>query len=180
MLIITVATESFDEETNEFVSLDEVTLELEHSLATLSKWESIHETPFLVDEPKTNEELMSYIQIMVQTPDVAPEVFNRLSAKNYKEINDYINAKMSATWFNESQLSAKSSEIITSELIYYWLTVFNIPFDPVEHWHLNRAFTLIKVANHKNSKPKKMSRNEVLQRQRELNARRREEHGTTG
>jgi len=180
MLTVTIlGVEMFDEESQEFVTRDDVTLELEHSLVSLSKWESKHEKPFLGQIEKTNEEIFDYIKCMVLTPDVSKEVFSKFTEKNLVEINEYIEAKMSATWFNEAPGAPKSREVITAELIYYWMVVFQIPFE-CENWHLNRLFTLIRVCNIKQSKPEKMSRSAVAARNRELNAQRRAQLGTSG
>jgi hypothetical protein len=179
MLRITVPlTEMFDESSNEFTQ-DGVTLELEHSLVSLSKWESEFEKPFLSTQDKTTEEILRYVQLMTLTPEIPPEVFQKLSQENYDAINDYLQAKMSATWFSEQPGAPKSREVITSELIYYWMTVFQIPWE-AQHWHLNRLFTLIRVCNIKQAKPKKMSRGEAAARQRELNAQRKAQMGTKG
>lgn len=177
--IIVPGKEYFDEENQEFVTIGDVELELEHSLVSLSKWESKFEIPFLSHDNKTDEQLIEYIKCMTLTPEIPPEVFGRLSSDNYDKINDYINAKMSATWFSEIPGAPRSSEIITSELIYYWLVAFNIPFE-CQYWHLNRLFTLIKVCNLKNAKPKKMSPSEIAARNRELNERRKKQFGTSG
>ena len=180
MLTITVGgTESFDEATQQFVTVDGVDLQLEHSLVSLSKWESEFEKPFLGTEEKTPEELLGYVKAMVLTPEVPEEVFLKLSTKNFEAINEYINAKRSATWFNEAPGAPKSREVVTSELIYYWLTVFQIPFE-VENWNLNRLFTLIRVCNVKSAKPKKMSRSEMAERNRQLNQQRKEQLKTRG
>jgi hypothetical protein len=179
VLTITVlGVEHFDEEKQEFLTEGDFILELEHSLVSLSKWESIYEKPFLGLEEKTTEEVFGYVKAMILTPNVPPEVFSRLSQANLEQINAYIEAKMSATWFSETP-PPRSREIITSELIYYWMITFTIPI-VCENWHLNRLFTLIKVCNAKNSKPIKMSRSEVAQRNRELNAQRKAQLGTSG
>lgn len=180
MLTIRIdTTQSYDETTEEFVEVDGVTLDLEHSLVSLSKWESIFEKPFLGAEAKTSEETLAYIRTMVLTPNIAPEVFDKLSPANFGAVNSYIEAKMSATWFSEALGAPRSRDVITSELIYYWMTVFQIPFE-CENWHLNRLFTLIRICNIKQAKPKKMSRNDVAARNRELNAQRKSQLGSKG
>ncbi len=130
-------------------------------------------------EPKTTEETLSYINAMILTPKIPRGVMSRLSKENITDINNYIDAKMTATWFSEAQISKNSSEVITAELIYYWMISFNIPIE-FETWHLNRLFTLIRICSLKNSPPKKMSRSETLAKQRELNAQRKAQLGTSG
>lgn len=183
MLTITVpGAELFDEETNKFVHTEDQELSFEHSLVSLSKWEAKWEKPYLSSEEKTNEEIYGYIEAMCVTPNVDPVVFQCLTESNLDDIKNYIDAKMTATWFNERQQKSggrNSNEIITSELIYYWLIALNIPFE-VERWHLNRLFTLVKVVNAKNAPPKKMSKAEIAAQNRDLNARRKAQMGTTG
>lgn len=179
LTIIVPGVEMFDEETQEFVTKGDVTLELEHSLVSLSKWESKHEKPFLGKDEKTVEEVSDYIRCMFLTPEVPEEVFLRLSESNIKAVNDYLDARMSATWFNDPPGAPGSRDVITSELIYYWMVTFQIPFE-CEMWHLNRLFTLIRVCNVKQAKPKKMSRTEIAARNRELNIQRRKQLGTAG
>lgn len=179
LTIVIPGIEFFDENTQEFVHLEETTLEFEHSLVSLSKWESIFEIPFLASTEKTPEQIFSYIKVMCLTKNPPEEIFQKLSQTNLDEINTYINAKMSATWFTEPKTRAQRNEVITAELIYYWMISFNIPIE-FENWHLNRLFTLIKVCNLKQEKPKKMSRAEVLSRNRSLNEKRRAQLGTSG
>jgi hypothetical protein len=180
MLTITVpGVEMFDEATQKFTRRGDVILELEHSLVSLSKWEAFYEKPFLSEWTKTPEEILYYVRCMTLTPNVGDNVFSKLSEENYRAINQYIEAKMSATWFNDSPGAPKSREVITAELVYYWMTVFNIPFE-CDAWHLNRLFTLIRICNIKQAKPKKMSRSEIAQRNRELNAQRKAQLKTSG
>lgn len=180
MLTIKVPMEqSYDDSKEEFVTRRSFTLELEHSLVSLSKWESIYEKPFLGKEDKTPEEVLGYIKAMTLTPEVPEEVYRKLDKMNFDAVNEYLNRKMTATWFIDPPGTRPSREVITAEIIYYWMTVWNIPFE-CETWHLNRLFTLIRVCNDKQSKPKKMSRAEAAQKQRDLNAMRRAQLNTTG
>jgi hypothetical protein len=180
MLTITVgATDVYDESADKFSTQGGVELQLEHSLVSLSKWESEFEKPFLGKGEKTREEVLSYIACMILSPNPPGDILQRLSKENVEVINRYIDRKMTATWFSEQPGAPRSREVITSELIYYWMTVFQIPFE-CETWHLNRLFTLIRICNVKQAKPKKMSRSEIAARNRELNAQRKAQLGTTG
>jgi hypothetical protein len=181
MLEITVGyTESFDDEKQEFVDIGGEVVQLEHSLVSLSKWESLHEKAFLGKEKKSGEEVLSYVRCMMLDPNPPADILSKLSEKNVEQINAYIEAKKSATWFSEVPgAPAQSQETITSELVYYWMTVANIPWE-AQYWHLNRLFTLIRICNVKNAKPKKQSRASMAQRRAELNAQRKRELNTTG
>lgn len=170
--------ESYDEEKEEFVS-EGFELELEHSLVSLSKWESHWEEPFLSSNQKTTEQTIFYIKAMVLTPDVPEWIFSQLSNENLLEINRYINKKMTATWFSDKSSSAPNREVITSELIYYWMIALNIPFE-CQYWHLNRLLTLVQVCNAHNEQPKKMGKKEAAEMRRKLNAERKAKLNTTG
>ena len=180
MLRITVPeTEVFNEETDEFYTLDALELELEHSLSSLSKWESEFEVPFLSSNEKTPEQILGYAYHMIISPGVNSDIVMRFSQKNLEDINAYIEAKHSATTFGDMPKKTGRGEVITSELIYYWLVAFNIPFE-CEHWHLNRLFALIRICNLKNQPQKKMSKSELAARNRQLNAERLANLNTSG
>lgn len=179
LTIIVPGIELFDENTQEFSTVGDVVLTFEHSLVSLSKWEEIFEKPFLGEDEKTEVEILGYIKAMLLTSEVPEEVFSKLSQENLETINTYLNAKMSATWFHDVHNAPNSRDIFTSELIYYWMIAYNIPFE-CETWHLNRLFTLIRICSIKQEKPKKMSRSEIAARNRELNDKRKAELGTKG
>jgi hypothetical protein len=170
--------EAVNEETGQFIPTDVVKLDLEHSLVSLSKWESIFEKPFLSTD-KSVEEVVEYIKAMVLTPNVPIAVFEKLLNDKVEEINAYINAKMTATWFVENPNQRPNRETITSELIYFWMFSYGIPME-CEYWHLNRLLTLIRVFSEKNKPQKKMSPAQAARMQAELNAQRRAKYGTSG
>lgn len=170
MLQITIpATEYFDEKRGEFVYTKATTLQLEHSLVSLSKWESKWNKPFMNRTQKTVEECIDYIRCMTLTQNVNPLVYNGITQEIFDKVNAYIEAPMTATWFNEKNSKAKKNrEVITAEIVYYWMVALNIPFE-CQKWHLNRLLTLIRVCNEKNSPQKKMSQKELAKHNRTLN-----------
>lgn len=177
--IVVPLSEGFDEEKSEFVDISTCQLDLEHSLVSLSKWESKWEKPFLGYESKTEEQTLDYIRMMILGDLPDENVFSCLTSTNIKEIDAYINAKMTATIFNERQKQQQSKEFITAELIYYWMISLNIPVE-FQDWHLNRLLTLIRLCNIKNAPKEKMSKANVIKQQRELNAYRRQQAGSKG
>lgn len=171
--------ELWDEVNEEFISTPkEYTLNLEHSLLSISKWEAKWKKPFLSKEEKTDEETIDYIRCMTLNNNVDPMVYNVIQKDMIKQVEEYIDDPMTATWFSNKE-ETKSREVVTSELIYYWMIALNIPWE-TEKWHLNRLLTLIKVCNVKNAPPKKMSMNEVINRNAAINKARRAKYKTKG
>lgn len=180
MLRITVpAVELWDEARQEFIQTKEQTLQLEHSLVSLSKWESRWCKPFLSKDEKTTEQVLDYVRCMTITQNVNPDVYYRLTNDNIQQINAYIDAPMTATTFREDKTGKKGREIITSEIIYYWMIAYNIPPE-YQKWHLNRLLTLIRVCDIKNQPPKKRSKRDIMATNAALNAARRKQLGTRG
>lgn len=180
MLQITIpSTELWDEENQEFKTTKEYVLQLEHSLVSISKWESKWNKVFLSKDDKTYEETIDYIKCMTITQNIPDEAYCCITKSIFDQINDYISAPMTATWFSKEKPKAINREKTTSELIYYWMIALNIPFE-CQKWHLNRLLTLIRVCNIKNAPPKKMSKRSLMQRNAALNAARRKQYNTTG
>jgi len=179
MLKVTIpSVEQYDETNQEFITSKEQVLQLEHSLVSLSKWESKWCKPFLSKDEKTFEESTDYICCMTLTQNVDPEVYKYITQEIINQVSRYIELPMTATIFSNSKKS-KTREIITAEVIYYWMITMTIPFE-CQKWHLNRLLTLINVCNIKNQPPKKMSRNETMSRNSALNASRRKALHTNG
>lgn len=173
--------EHYDEEQNLFFELDEVVLELEHSLVSLSKWESHYEKPFLSGEGLTTDESRYYIGCMSLHGWPDEQVLQRLTDRDIFEVNEYLARKQTATYFRESTspITNKRRQVVTSELIYFWMVSLQIPFE-CETWNLNRLITLIRVINEENKPKKKMSRRESMAEARRLNAERRAQYNTKG
>lgn len=171
--------ELFDEANYEFVSIKGTVLQLEHSLISLSKWESKWHKPFLNNDKKTVEEIIDYIRCMTISQNVNPLIYNVLSRKNIEAVEKYLADPMTATVVKKTQSRSKQ-RIITSELIYYWMVSFDIPFEPCEKWHLNRLLTLIDVCNIENSPKKKMRKGDIFKQNAQLNAARKKSLGTKG
>lgn len=169
--LVILQPEQYDEDRDLFIAPKEHILKLEHSLVSLSKWESKWCKPFLNKKAKTIEEWVDYVRCMTVTQNVDPDAYRFLTNAHFKKINAYMNAPMTATTVPKDN-SSPNREVVTSELIYYWMIALNIPPE-YQKWHLNRLLMLINVCNFKNKPPKKMSRNDLLARHRAVNAARR-------
>ena len=165
-------TEQYDEANDRFITTKKQVLRLEHSLVSLSKWESKWHKPFLTKEPKTVEETIDYIKCMTTTQNVDDSVYKYITNENLGLVREYIESEMTATKFSKDDKKTTSREIITAEIIYYWMIALNIPFE-CQKWHLDRLLTLINVCNIKNTPPKKTGKRELMSRNAALNASRR-------
>lgn len=183
MLTITIPNqELFCEKTETFKNIKETKIKLEHSLISLSKWESKWHKPFIGRKDKEAEEIIDYIRCMSLTKVEDPDIYKYIPSDIYDLIMDYIDNPMTATWFSKEQeikSGIQRGEVITSEIIYYWMVTLGIPFE-CEKWHLNRLITLIRVINIKNGPKKKMDKNSLLRNNAKLNAARRAKHRSRG
>lgn len=170
----------WDRKKQEFIEPEYRILTLEHSLVSLSKWESKWCKPFLDEKRKmTTEESIDYIRCMTITQNVPPDTYEHITQENVEEVSKYISAPMTATWFNDENKRGRGKEIVTSELIYYWMIALNIPME-CQKWHLNRLLTLVRVCNIKNAPPKKMSKRATASKYAALNAARRQQFNSKG
>ena len=189
MLTITIpASEGYDEVNNEFINTKQTTLQLEHSLLSLHKWEQKWHIPFLASNDKTQEQTVDYIRCMTITPNVDPFVYRVMPKSAVMEITKYIENPMTATWFSDDKNKQKkligaqknSSEIVTAEIIYYWMIALNIPVE-YRKWHLNSLLTLIRVVSLKNApKDSKVGSADWARQRSALNAQRRAKYHTRG
>lgn len=180
MLVLDIPeTELFDESKEEFIRIKKTDLRLEHSLVSISKWESKWKKPFLTRDKKNVEETLDYIRCMTINQNIDPNVYYAISIDGYKKINEYMDDAMTATTFSDNGTQSRSHEIITAEVIYYLMFSYGIPME-CQKWHLNKLLTLIRIFNVKNSPNKKMSKHEILSSNRSLNAARRAAMHTRG
>lgn len=172
--LVIIKPEEYDDVNDRFIEPKEYIIKLEHSLVSLQKWEAKWGKPFLTKKAKTVEEWVDYVRCMTTTQNVDPEAYHYLTNDHFKRVNAYMNAPMTATTLPKDKCSP-NREIVTAELIYYWMIALNIPYE-YRKWHLNQLLTLINVCNIKNTPPKKMSKNELLAHHRAVNKARRKPH----
>lgn len=178
-LVVHTSPEGWDEEKEEFVKPETTVLRLEHSLVALSKWESKWHKPFFSKEEKTPEETLDYIKCMTIDEDINPNAYRYLTKENTEEIFRYINDSMTATTFKEKEGKGGRGGIITTEIVYWWMTQLNIPVE-FEKWHINRLLTLVRVCNEKSKPGKKMSAKEIAARNAAINAANRKRFNSKG
>lgn len=171
MLKIVIKEDEFwDNEIRRFIPVPGATVYLEHSLSSISKWEGKWHKPYLdQDTPKSYEETVDYIRCMCLNPDELEDIHYTILARfHMNEIEDYKLNPMTATRISNSKPKGQQTEIVTAEVIYYWMFSQQIPLE-CENWHFNKLMTLIRVFNIKNGKPEKMSKREIFERNRALN-----------
>lgn len=177
--IIIPESELWDENKQEFIRMKKQELRLEHSLVSLSKWESKWHKAFLSNRTKTREETLDYIKCMTLTQNVNPEVYKCLTNENFKQIEEYIRNPMTATYLPKDKSVKNSRDVVTSELIYYWMISLNIPPE-YQKWHLNKLISLIDVCNRKNNPSRRRNNRDIMSDNAALNAARRKRWNTKG
>lgn len=170
--------EAFDERTMQFINTAPITLRLEHSLVSISKWETKWKKPFLSPKPKTREETLDYVRCMTMNQNVDPNVYYVLTNAEITTINEYIEDEKTATTFSNRD-PRTNRQLVTSELIYYWMAAYGISME-CQKWHLSRLLALIRIASIENSPKKNMPLREILSQNRSLNAARRKALGSKG
>ncbi len=180
MLKITIPERDYwDYEKEQFISVKHTELQLEHSLVSISKWESRWHKPFLGRREKNMEETIDYIRCMTLTQNVNPQVYSYISNDVMEQIFSYMEDPMTATWISRKDKGSPVHEVITAEIIYYWMICAGIPFE-CQKWHLNRLLMLIRVCNAKNGPARKLGKKELAMRNTALNAARRKKYNSKG
>ena len=179
LTIVVPAVEEWDEINNVFISSKAQTIQLEHSLVSISKWETKWRIPFLSETEKSVEQQLDYIRCMTLTQNVDPSVYRRLSVENLQQISEYISTDLTATTFSKRSRRGNRKQVVTSEVIYYWMVALQIPFE-CQKWHLSRLITLIRVCEEENQPNKKMSKRQIMQRNAALNEARRKKLNSRG
>lgn len=172
-------TEFWNADIDEFQYTDPQIIKLEHSLISVSKWEAIWKKPYFPSSLEPGiygvKEELSYIECMIIGP-VRALVAASLLSNHAQELHEYINGEMTASKVTPKVASEnpyRRKPTVTSELIYYWMIRYNIPFE-CERWHLSRLLALISICNAKDpdNKDNKMSAAEAAKYRRDLNAKR--------
>lgn len=167
--------EIWDPVKEKFIKYDGGVIKMEHSLRAIQKWEAKYKKPFLSKEEKTEDEVLFYLKCMTlnKVDDVA---YSLLTNSDMEDISNYISEQRTATTIKTS--SKGSRKVPTAEVMYYWLSALQIPFE-VADWHLSQLLTLVEVANELNN-PKKMKKSEVYNQYDALNEMRKAKYKTKG
>ena len=176
--IYVAGAELYDNAKGMFIQVKPQTLVIEHSLISLSKWEAKHHQMWLEKNDKTGTDLLDYIRCMTINGNVPDVTYYALTEQNFKDILDYMEDPMTASSVFEPPRKSRN-EPVSSELIYYWMIQYGIPFE-CEKWHLNRLLMLIKICSKKSSTPSKADKKAMDQRRAAINAQRRAKSGAKG
>lgn len=174
--------ENWDSVKEEFIYEEDAELYLQHSLVTVAEWEARWKISFLDTDNKTPEQITDYIKIMtINQNEVDDSVYKRLTKENLDEINRYLKDEMSATTITDhgTPESNGRNEIITAEIVYYWMFSHNVPVE-FENWHFNRLITLLKTCNIKSNPDNKMTKQETAKMYAEMNKARRQKYNSKG
>lgn len=177
--------ELFDATTEEFIYTEDQVVELEHCLLSISRWESKWKKPFIETfagkkKKMTIKEVQSYIQCMCMS-DADLNFVYCLTTEQTTQIFEYISDVKSATTIHqEGPQNPRGNEILTSELIYYYMAQVPLPFEICERWHLSRLMKTLEIAGIKSQPEKKMSSRAWGSKQAELNKIRRAAMGSLG
>ena len=174
--------ELFIPDKNEFVTISDQVLKLEHSLVSISAWEEKWHEKFLNPNIQmTQEQVLDYIKCMTLNEDFPEEAYNFLSSEDVKQIKEYMEDPHTATTINTLGQNRKkhTNKVTTAEEIYYMMFSYGIPKE-CETWHINKLLTLIEVFSVKNGGEKKMSTREIMQQNAALNAARKAKLNTKG
>ena len=156
-----------------------VKLQFEHSLRSLSKWESKHKKAFLASTEKLPSEMIDYFRCMLLSPEVDPDLIYALEPDQLDAIANYINEPQTASSVPQEEQSRYNPEVTTSELIYYWMVGLKINWE-AQDWHLSRLMMLIQITSYKQQPPKKRNTREVVSDMLRENERRKKLFNTSG
>lgn len=167
------------------LQINDVYLRFEHSLVSLSEWEQEYEKPFYSSKTvdnRTEKEMVSYFEYMLISGIEYRPLVRLASPEQMLALTHYINKGSTATTVKEMAQKAGPNETPTSELMYYWLVAFKIPFKPTDEWHLHRLLMLVKVCGAKStpSGRNKVNKRELAMSMREINEQRLRDLGTKG
>lgn len=163
--------EVFDETKEVFITVEEKkNRHFENSLKAIAKWESKYTKSFFKDEDKNNDEILDYLSMMCEEEDISSIDFIN-NPEAIELLLEYVNKKHSATTFS-SNLNENNSQIVTTELIYGYMSLGKIPYE-AENWNIERLLNLVRVIGELNKPKEEMSRKDTMELHRKINQQRR-------
>lgn len=150
------------------------TLKIEHSLDSISKWESKYKKPYLEQKEFTYDEFVYYIDCMILNRSEIPEDWvSMLTVDSAKEIQEYIEDYPSATIIKHGKdKNDAGKRFITSELIYAYMAMSRVPFS-ADKWNIRRLLNLLEIIAIEQTPKKKVPKSQTLDRYRAMNKARR-------